>query len=283
MKPLRPVIEQLALNDEFGAEFQVQSDFWEELDNILSALKAPYIATKNMQRVGYGLADFRVSWLRMEKNLTRNQTNGVGGDLPQKLLEAMKRRESVLLATPIMLTAMYLDPRIKYKLSDTQKACAILSLEKLHCRLVDVEKDATNLNVFDNNDTLDELNAEALAECGGIEVNGNNNGTQLNDFRTLITKYDCVQHTDMKANVMDFWKKHKKEFPLLYDLACVVHSVHAGQCCVEQNFSSFSYIRECHRIKLMPSNITNILLIRLNREVFEEWKQNEIDKIHNSK
>lgn len=272
----------MALNVEFGAEFQVQNDFWEQLDDILLALKAPYITTKNMQRVGYGLADFRVSWLRMERNLTRNQTNGFGGELPRKLLEAMKRRESVLLATPIMLTAMYLDPRIKYKLSDTQKTCAILSLEKLYCRQVDIEKDETNVNVLDNDDTLDELNAEALAECGGIEVNGNNN-IHLNDLRILITKYDCIQHTDMKASVMDFWIKHKKEFPLLYDLACVVHSVHAGQCCVEQNFSSFSYIRECHRMRLMPANITNILLIRLNQELFEEWKQNKKDKIRNSK
>lgn len=49
--------------------------FWGKIDEILDVLRPIYNATVEMQTVGYGLADFCVSWLRIGKNLDRVNHN----------------------------------------------------------------------------------------------------------------------------------------------------------------------------------------------------------------
>lgn len=70
------MIEELALRPEFGSEFRVTADFWSQLDELLAVLEIPYFATKNMQRIGYGLADFYITWIRMSRSLSRRFSLG---------------------------------------------------------------------------------------------------------------------------------------------------------------------------------------------------------------
>lgn len=64
----------------------------------------------------------------------------------------------------------------------------------------------------------------------------------------------------------------------MYPLASVLHSVPAGQCVEERNFSSFSFIRNCRRTALKELNVKNVLLIRLNKELFYYYKDRKIDE-----
>lgn len=258
---IKTVIIELANDLEFGYKFEADDLFFSQITEIINVLKSLYFATKEMQRIGYGLADFQVSWLRIERNLQRIMAEGTMLNLVTELADALNKRKADVFNTPSMVAAIYLDPRVKFKLNNSQKELAILHLKKLHIRLNElnaVEPEEKNIA----NNTLNELNEE-------FEVmNGNCEEVDTSQLMLLFAIYDNVKHIDIKCSVMDFWKKCKEEFPLIYPLSCIIHAIPAGQCFEERNFSSFSYINNARRTKLRPENVENILAIRLNREIF---------------
>lgn len=58
---LKGAITELSTDREFGYKFDTTDDFWEKGAEILKVLNPIYIATKEMQKLGYGLADFYIS------------------------------------------------------------------------------------------------------------------------------------------------------------------------------------------------------------------------------
>lgn len=277
---LKDVIQQLQTHREFGGQFVVSNGFWENANKTINILQIPKATTKVMQNIGYGLADFYISWLRMKRSLTR--ITGDQSSLATDLLDALGERENLLLETPTMLSAMYLDPRIKGRLNSIQRECATISLEKLHIRLS--RGDINQPNVAQN-DSLDELNAEVFNDLD----DGNNNQNSISSnmvlvpLREMFIKYHAVKPCDIKSQVFDFWRERKQDFPLLFDLACIIHAVHAGQCCVERNFSALQCVYDNRRCRLLPQRLSNILMIRLNKDVHEQWKNERIMSIEDRK
>lgn len=269
---LKNVVIQLSTDREFGDQFETNDDFWEQITEIILVLKPLYIATKEMQKVGYGLSDFYISWLRIEKGLARVNSNGAILNLAVELTKALEARRSDLLNTPSMLAALYLDPRVKFKLDSFQKELAVLHLKKLYIRMEELKANPAEV-VERKNTTLDELNEEyALLQNEFEEID-------TGELMLSLARYDEIKHIDFNREVMDFWKSHKDEFPAIYRLANVIHAIPAGQCFEERNFSSFSYIRSAKRAKLSAENVKNILNVRLNKEVFYEHKQKKINDI----
>lgn len=68
---MKSIIIQLANFKEFGPKFNTTDAFWDELDEIIAVLQSSYDFTINMQKIGYGLSDFYIGWLRVKKNLER--------------------------------------------------------------------------------------------------------------------------------------------------------------------------------------------------------------------
>lgn len=68
---MKSVIIQLAECNEFGSKFETNDVFWSDIDEIIAVLQSGYDLTINMQKVGYGLSDFYIGWLRVKKNLER--------------------------------------------------------------------------------------------------------------------------------------------------------------------------------------------------------------------
>lgn len=228
-----------------------------------------------MQRIGYGLSDFYISWLRIERNLNRILADDTLLNLAHELQVALERRKGQLFETPNMLAAIYLDPRVKSKLDARQKEISILHLKKLYVRIRQLNKPEPTADEQVNN-TLDELDEEFVATENELYPPDEIDTSSL---MVSFTNYDFVKHVNIKSNVMDFWIKSKSEFPLIYELACVVHSVSAGQCYEEQNFSSFSYIRSAQRTSMKAENLKNVLAIRLNKELFYALKEKQINNI----
>lgn len=56
--------------------------------------------------------------------------------------------------------------------------------------------------------------------------------------------------------------------PVLYKLASVVHAVPPTQTTIERAFSAMALILTHLRTNLSDNNLVNILMIRLNRELF---------------
>lgn len=68
---MKSVIIQLAKCKDFGSKFETTETFWNGLDEIIAVLQPGYDFTINQQKVGYGLSDFYIGWLRVKKNLER--------------------------------------------------------------------------------------------------------------------------------------------------------------------------------------------------------------------
>lgn len=72
----------------------------------MTVLEVPFIATQSMQRVGYGLADFDISWMRMNRSLSRHIDGRLR--LAENLIAELHQHEEKLLDTPTMVAAMYI-------------------------------------------------------------------------------------------------------------------------------------------------------------------------------
>lgn len=247
----------------------VDEEFWFQLEEIVTVLKAPYNATISMQQIGYGLSDFYISWIRITKNLSRIECSNPKFDLAKKLKDKMELRVPSLFKTLLMLCAIYLDPRIMFKLTDEQKATAAINLVKLHERLTKTGEsdDANNVN-----DTLDEIQQD-YHEQNDWEPSSSNQSIQE------ISVYENEKPNEIRASVMDFWDKNRDKYHLLRILADVLHAVPSNQSSVESSFSSFSYIRNKYRMSKSANNLSNVLMVRLNKDVFYKEREEQIQRI----
>lgn len=260
----------MSQNKEFGRKFQVELDFWEKLDEIENVLKVPYTATVDSQAVGYGLADFYISWLRIQKGLARLIDQNKYTNIAEKLAKKLREREPSLFETPLMLCAVYLDPRISFKLNASQKRNAALQLVKIHDRI----NALTNNNAQNfMNDTLDEIQAEY--RFGEGEHRDSNVTALLDSF----AQFETERPFDIRASVTDFWETNGHKYPLLEPLAQIIHAVAANQCCTERSFSSFTYIRSKYRMCMDVKNLSNLLMIRLNKDIFYNFRTNYVNQI----
>lgn len=189
-------------------------------------------------------------------------------NLAQNLLTAMDRRAPSLFKSPMFLCSVYLDPRIMFTLSSDQKLTAAMDLIKIHERII--ETNSKKFECSESNDTLDEIQQEY-----------GQNGQQSNSDHLVqvMTQYENEKACNMKEPVMKFWQEHGHKYDLLQPLAEIIHAVPSNQCCTERAFSSLSYVRNRYRMSLSPRNLSNVLMIRLNKDVFYTLRQERVEQI----
>lgn len=189
-------------------------------------------------------------------------------DLAKNLLKAMDRRASTLFKSPLFLCSVYLDPRIMFTLSVDQKLEAAMDLLKIHDRIMNGKDESHQVN-----DTLDEIQQE---------FNQNEQQNNSNRLLDILTQYENEKPYNIKEPVMKFWQENESKYRLLRPLADVIHAVPSNQCCTERGFSSLSYVRSKYRMSLSPQNLSNVLMVRLNKDVFYSLRKEGVDKIINS-
>lgn len=188
-------------------------------------------------------------------------------NLATKLQEKMAERAPRLFDNSIMVCCVYLDPRIMKKLAPTQNSFAQSSLIKIFDRLKEMKQ--TECRVV--NDTLDEIQSEF--------INQDFPAVSRVPLLQEMEKYERVPAYDIRANVMKFWQENKNTYPLLHQLAEILHAIPSNQCGTERSFSSFSYLRSRYRMSMSAENLSNILMVRLNKEIFYELKKKRIQQI----
>lgn len=85
-----------------------------------------------------------------------------------------------------------------------------------------------------------------------------------------IKKFGLVKRSALCERTIDFWAQNKTTFKEVYELAKIVHAVPVTQVTVERAFSSLAFILTALRNSLHADTLENILLIRLNKEIFEK-------------
>lgn len=195
--------------------------------------------------------------------------------LAKNLLDQMKKREPTLFNNEVLNAAVFLDPRYQKFMSSSNKNAAIDFLSKLYKRINSIESESneTGEDCSENPRDTDELE-EYLT---GIYLNqaesehANNSATtserstvHINEeLRNFIGKNE-----NMNTSVFDYWSKNMHTKPVLYKLASVVHAVPPTQTTIERAFSAMALILTHLRTNLSDNNLENILMIRLNRELF---------------
>lgn len=194
-------------------------------------------------------------------------------DLANVLKESLIDREATIIKTPLMVQAIFLDPRFKSQLDSREVTFAEDSLQKLSRQ---IQPNPTQL-VTANHD-IDKLIEEMIVDQNEIDVDDLLEQNRM-ELALEFANYKQKTYRDFKCDAINFWKEEKKNFPKIGALAEIVFSMSPTQSACERSFSAFSYIYSARRMNLMPKNVTNILLIRLNRQLFYDLKQSKLDAI----
>lgn len=194
-------------------------------------------------------------------------------NLAENLLNAMNRRAPSLFTSPIFLCSVYLDPRIMFSLSSEQKLTAVMDLIKIYDGIVGKNSNSNDANCV--NDTLDEIQQDYHKQQNQEQ---NSSGRLIAAF----AEYEAEEPCNIKDPVMKLWMDNEQKYALIRPLADLLHAVPSNQCSTERAFSSLSYIRNKYRMSLSPQNLSNVLMVRLNKEVFYSLRKQRVEEILSS-
>lgn len=188
----------------------------------------------------------------------------------------MIHREQKLINNDILLSAVYMDPRYKVLLSNTQIERAKSHLKHLWAKIISLNHDANAMNESNDNGNsssesgstydefehllkLKERQQNLIKTCSSIE-------SDLYRIETELERYNVEQkRLNRKINILQFWDEKKQSQPELYKLAMIVLAVPATQVSVERLFSGLKFILSPLRTNIGEEILENQLLVRANR------------------
>lgn len=265
-----------------------------------NVLHVPYLTTVVLQKNDFTLSDFfgclQIIDIKLKQIIESPQRKAT--QLAQKLQQCINSRKPKLLDTPLMMCALFLDPRYKCAIdSDYEKIqLAKMTLEHLWERLKSVKNSASRELLVEapivnttSEDNMESFYAELdlhFNESMGLQASlaGSAHSTDSshdkNSFNNAISKYESsVLGFRMKSNesIHSFWESKKEEFGNeLYELACVIFAIPPTQASVERSFSALKYTLTDRRYNLKPELLEALLLIHLNRDFFYLVKEEDI-------
>lgn len=83
-----------------------------------------------------------------------------------------------------------------------------------------------------------------------------------------LNEYARSKRCTLDTNPIKYWSDRKTSDKELYELSLITNSVPITQVSVERAFSSLAFILSPLRNSLASDTLENILLVRLNKEVF---------------
>lgn len=260
---------------------------WKTIEKIIEVFESAYFLTKELQRKTCTLSDFYGLWLRMEisvkKCLTSAQEhtdemedemedeieNDITFDLPQKMLDAMDGYRGQLLNNPMLLAAVFLDPRFSCYLKVPYKNLAITKLLKVWERI----RSQQNNNVDDSIDDIDELESYLAESSLGA------NATEKRKIHDLLESFAQQPAEKAKTSILEYWETHKHLKPELYRLSRVVYCVAPTQAPTERANSALSFVFSRYRSKMDQKMLEDILIIRPNSDLFNWVVEERLSKI----
>lgn len=249
---------------------------WKALEKIVEVFDSAYLLTKQLQKTACTLSDFYGSWLRMEMAVRKclnsaandeDEDDEILLDLPQRMLEAMDRYRDRLLNNPMLLAAVFLDPRFSSYLKVPYKTLAVAKLVKLY--------EEIRKRKLDTAGAQDEDDLECyLAEIGG-NYEGFTDGPKLHD---LLEQFTQQPPEKSKVDVLDYWEQNKTAKPELYLLSRVVFCVAPTQAATERANSGLSFVFTRYRSNLGQTKLEDILVVRSNADLFDCIVRERLEK-----
>lgn len=240
---------------------------WDCLQEISKILEPFAHLTTILQKQTISLSDFFGGWAKLEMKLQKFH----GSNLQQNLVSEMTTRKEVLFNNSVLNAAVFLDPRYQKFMPEQNKQNAIKYLENLYEKMnrrpeiiPEQNIESSELEAYLSNVYGEENNNNRTA-------NVNSDENQQQPEETIRTKLEQFVGSSISIDecIFTYWEKNKQSMPELYRLASVIHSVPPTQTTVERAFSALALILTPLRTNLFDTVLENILLLRLNRELFE--------------
>lgn len=190
-------------------------------------------------------------------------------NLGEKMLAAIDSFRGQLLANPMLLAAVYLDPRFTKYLKVPNKTLAISKLVKVWNH-INESGDSNNIRVEDEDDDL-----EAYLSEGMIETRISNS-----DIYNLLEHFSKLPPEKPKTNVLEFWERNKYAKPELYKLSQVVYCVAPTQTPTERSNSTLSFVFTRLRGNIGQKLLEDILVARPNADLFNIIVQERLNSIN---
>lgn len=262
---------------------------WIVLAEICEIMQPAYEIMKKMQTTAYSLSDFYGAWLLIKISSIQYQKkpNRVT-NLAEELERQMTTIEPKLFLNPLLLCAIFLDPRYGKKLNTTQQLVARNTLVDVQNFIKRLDKQLIE-NIANNNlsesrycDLEAALNEYLDADTPSLP---NPDDVFLLDDDAIALETEIMEFskesrvTNLKMDILKYWETKKSKYPMLYKISNHIMAVPSSQTSLERAFSTFAYIFNNLRTRLDPELLQQILLIRNNPDIFKQVVLEELAKI----
>lgn len=88
------------------------------------------------------------------------------------------------------------------------------------------------------------------------------------DIAIKLSDYALSSRSSLNQHAIEYWAERKSLQNDLYELSVITNAVPMTQVSVERAFSALAFILNPYRNSLAPDTLENILLIKLNKDVF---------------
>lgn len=123
----------------------------------------------------------------------------------------------------------------------------------------------------DKNATLSDLLAEQERElCCNLEKVVFVNESEENKIHRQLQTFHASKRENIDINVLKYWENKRLKMPELHELSQLVYCTSATQVATERSFSTLTFIFNNYRTNLRPHILTAILIIKANKDLFEE-------------
>lgn len=247
----------------------VNEELWNFMEEFLKVFRPLKKATIHLQNTQMTLGDFYKHWLCLKIEL--NKLNSI---MVPHFLQIINNREKILMENQVLLSALYLDPRFKFLLSEEKTIVAQNHLRHLYDCIETVKSktmqlDASPVSSSSSSFTssqIDEVNDDLSIYLNSMQSCQNTSSFEQNRekaFREILS-FAPERIRDHTINVLSFWKVNSSQYPTLSTLARIVHAVPATQVTVERSFSALKLILAEERNRLSSDVLENILMVKLN-------------------
>lgn len=210
-------------------------------------------------------------WLRLEQfDIKRlmESNDGSQAKFAKILSETLETRKRMIMNTPLVLSAVYMDPRFRNVLTNNELKIAKETLYKWHVKMQTITTKVPETSVSQPKDSFEEY----FAMVNGEQTNHDVAGGTLDPvtFALLLEKYEKdhprIHH---KKNIHEYWAKHE-DFTIVFELAQFIHSIPPTQVDVEKGFSVVGFILSPLRLSLKPEALDDIIMIKLNEDLWHQ-------------
>lgn len=109
-----------------------------------------------------------------------------------------------------------------------------------------------------------------VTELYGGTLSKTVNDATDSSFTQQLKALEAEPRQDHTYDVFKHWLKRRETHPELFEVAMVVLATPSNQVSVERAFSALALILTSHRVGLGQDALEDILIIKLNRDIFEK-------------